>query len=73
MSLYRTIDSEGYESIHDCSIEEIAIQAHLLHYGLFSINFSKIEILEGNIEPCFELDCLSYIEELEHNKDEKRG
>ncbi len=69
MALYKTTDFAGYESIHDCSNGEIAKQAHLLHYGLISVNFSKIEILEGNIEPCFELGCLSYIEELEHDVD----
>lgn len=71
MTLYKTTDSAGYESIHNCSNEEIAKQAHLLHYGLISVNFLKIEILEGNIEPCYELGCLSYIEELEHNTNMK--
>ncbi len=66
MVLYRTIDTVGYGCIHDCSNEEVAKQAHLFHYGLMSINFSKVEIVKGNIEPCFDIPCLSYIEEVEH-------
>lgn len=66
MTLFKTTDEAGISTIHDCKNEEVAKQAHLLHFGLISINFTKVEVLEGNIEPCFDLACLSYIEELDH-------
>jgi hypothetical protein len=59
--LFKTIDESLASCIHDCSNYKIAIQAHLLHFGLISVKIENVEHLEGNIEPCFE-----YIEQLEH-------
>lgn len=66
MTLFRTIDDSRADSIHDCINEEVAKQAHLLHFGLISVNFTEVKRLEGSIEPCLEPACLEYIEILEH-------
>ena len=65
--LFRTTDESSESSIHDCLNKTIAIQAHLLHFGLISVKIESVEPLEGNIEPCFEPACLEYIEQLEHD------
>jgi hypothetical protein len=49
MTLFKTIDESGAESIHDCSDKGIAMQAHLIHFELPGINFKSVEIIEGNI------------------------
>jgi hypothetical protein len=66
--LFKTTDDSEASCIHDCLNYRIAMQAHLLHFGLISVKIESVEPLEGNIEPCFEPACLEYIEQLEHEE-----
>lgn len=48
MLIYKTTDEIGAFSVHKTQNEEIAVQAHLLHFGLIYIKEPKIEEVGGS-------------------------
>ncbi len=67
--IFITEDSAGFVSVHETTTKEIAIQAHLLHYGLLHGNIKAEITTDENIVVCHSSECDEYIELLEYEDD----